>query len=339
MINKSFLLFFLFIASLACNRSQEDKIPALPENLNSPEQRAIRIEGLKEATQKDPDNHLAFYRLAKLYAEANDLENTYISIKKAIALKPKEVRYLIILTRCFYQKGLYVDAMEQLEKISDKIQPEEYSELAIEIYSHTGNYRKALTLVNEDLKLATADILLFNKKAALTLILKDTATAISLYKKSFAMDSTIVEPIIALSDFYINKNEFDNAKKLAVKAFKLDSTNSKANFNLGLCFKNAGQKDSAIVYYDRAIRYDNSFIKALYNASIIYLQKKQYDKAEQYLRKIILLKSDIPNLEFKLAVTLQSTGKYEEALNYFEMIDTSDINYNFAQKAIKSLKQ
>ena len=331
------LMVIFFLLMMRCTNSEEDKIPPLLADINSPAQIRARISALDTEVKKHARNDLAYYKMARLYASLNDVENTYKSIKKAMEINPTEIKYKLILTKCFYQKGLYIDAVELLESLSDKIPEKEYVDLAIDIYIQTNKYRQALDLINEQLTHKPTNAYLISQKADITIALGDTSNAIKIYERAIAIDSTLAKPLGALSTYYLHKKDFAKAKEYATQALKLDSTNSQSNYNQALSLKNLGLKDSAIYYYERAIRYDSTFTQAIYNASIIYLQQKKYDKAEQYLKKVILLKSDIPNLEFKLAVTLQNRQKFDEALYYFEKIDTSNINYNFAQKAIKSI--
>lgn len=332
-----FLILFTFILIQACKDQSEDRIPALPNNLESDHNIRLQINSLTDILKENPENDVALYRIAKLYNLINDTENSYLAAKRFTLLKPNNQQYGLFLINCYIQKGLYVDANDMLEKLKSKVSKSEYEKLALEIFLHNGKYLQADAIVNQQLNTYPNKINFIIKKAEIALALKDTAKTIEMYQKALRVDSNSIDVLNKLASLYLYKKEYTKSLHLSEKVAKMDSNNIEANFNNAISFKNLGFKDSALFYYQKVLKSDSMHAKALYNAAIICLQKKEYLKSENYLKKIVTQNHDAPSLNFKLAYILERQQKFEEALIYYQKIDTLDINYNYAKNAMRNL--
>ncbi|MDX2189063.1 MAG: tetratricopeptide repeat protein [Bacteroidota bacterium] len=338
-MNRIIVFLFIFLFLISCESNQTDQIP----NVNIPnqkEQTQINIKYYLSEIKNHPDDAELYFNLAQNYISLNNIEEAYQNVKKAVELEPENRNYLVLFMECLHLKKLNLDALEILEKLTfDESKDQKIMQMAINIYLQTNNYKKALRLI-EKTSSKDDNPLTLTRKAFVYSIMGDTNNAIALLDNAIGIDSNYTPAKIQLAALVINFEDYGNAKLLLLESLKQDTSNAFLFYNLGLVYKGLSKKDSALICYEKSIQLDSSNAKALYLASIILLQKNKFEKAERYLQKVKLLKSDIPNIDFKLAVTKFKLSKYEEALAIFEKIDSSDVNnYNFAQESIKEIRK
>jgi superkiller protein 3 len=333
--------FFIILSAIflfcQCSFRQKDNIPT-EVILEGKEFEKNAIETLQKYISEEKNNDEAHYKLYKIYFNKQDYGKAYEFIKKSVSIKPEELLYQKGMLNCLIKLGLYQDAEDILDKISGKASESDLSTLALEIYYHTNRTDKALKIIDSQLNIGDSSAQILTQKAQILFLKQDTIGSIKMLTKALEKDSNSVQIYELLAQYNNLLDNNDLVTLFAKKALKIDSNSAKANFYQALSLKKKNQKDSAIYFYEKVLKLDSSYVDALYNVSIIYLQKNKFDKSEKYLKKLMVLKSSNPNLEFKLAVSLMNLDKNEEALKYFEKVDTSNINYIFAQKSIKKIK-
>ncbi|RMA93136.1 tetratricopeptide repeat protein [Hydrogenothermus marinus] len=79
-----------------------------------------RINSLKKALEKDPNNPLGLYGLAMEYYKQGDYENAIIYLKKYLALHDDEGAGYRTLAQCYVNLGDYENAIEAYERGIEK---------------------------------------------------------------------------------------------------------------------------------------------------------------------------------------------------------------------------
>ncbi|MCP4122780.1 MAG: tetratricopeptide repeat protein [Bacteroidetes bacterium] len=98
----------------------------------------------------DPDNHAAYYELARMAYEANDLTMAEDYAQKAVKLNPKNEWYHIYLAESRAHKGDYIGAAESYMAIVDEIPGQwEYLQDVGYMYAKAEEYEKAIDVYDQ----------------------------------------------------------------------------------------------------------------------------------------------------------------------------------------------
>ncbi|MFN0048563.1 MAG: tetratricopeptide repeat protein [Cytophagales bacterium] len=333
---KSTIAFFVLLNSISCANENKERIPEYSQLQIDPR---AQINFLEKYTNENQDDDEMAYKLAKLYFTNGNIDSALIYVNKAYLIDKNNNQYLFFQAQCFAVKGLFLDSKDAFEKVIENgIPHNDYISLAADIYFSTNNFTKALNYLDRATAENPDSPFLFYKKGVIYESKGDTINAIKNYNKSIELNPSFIDAYIKWADLETKRGNFSTVRKYLINALRFDSLNSNLYFHLALAYKKLELKDSSSLFYEKAIQFDSNYTDALYNISIIYLQQGKYARAEQYLKKIAYLRPETPNINFKIAYALDFLNKETEALNYYQKIDSSDINYNFAQRLITRLK-
>lgn len=331
----SFVPFSILILFVGCGKNEK---AMLPPQLTVDDRSQIIF--LEKNLSQEQDNDKIRFKLAKLYFGLEDLENADKHISAALTMSSKpQPEYLFLKSKCLFKSGNISEARKVFEAINEQSVPQnDYVSLAADIYFGDNDYSKALNYLDRSLAQNPSSSFLYYKKGVIYESVNDTLNAIENYAKSIELNPGYTEAYIQWAELENKRGNHAVVKQYLQDALKYDTLSSNLYFHLALAYKKLNLKDSSSLFYEKAIQYDSNYTDALYNISIIYLQQEKYDSAEQYLKRIAYLKPHIPNLNFKIAFSLDKQGKLEEATNYYEKIDSSDTNFNFALQRINIFK-
>ena len=113
----------------------------------------------------------------------------------------------------------------------------------------------------------------------------------------------------------------DEAMKALQKAIELDAYNSGAWVQQGLLLEHQKNWEQATLSYQKALALDNNLIAAHEGLSNVLMVQGQFPVALEHTRYVIQQNPNhFPSL-YKLAILLEETGDYEEALGlYFKLL-------------------
>lgn len=333
-----FVIYLFLVLTLIFSCAKKNK-ELIPDNTQLKINARDQINYLEKFLSENDKDDAIHFKLANLYFYIGNADKALIHINSAIKIKKKENKYLFLQAQCYVAKGLFLDAKDVFEKVSEKGIPQnDYISLAADIYYNNNNFTKALNYLDRATAENPNSPFLFYKKGVIYESQGDTLRAVDNYNRSIEQNPAYIEAYIQWAGLENKRGNFQTVKNYLVKALAYDTLNSKLYFNLALAYKKLELKDSSSLFYEKAIQFDSNYTDALYNISIIYLQQFNYALAEKYLKRIAYLKPEIPNLNYKIAYALDFQDKDAEALNYYEKIDSSDINYNFARLLVKRIK-
>ncbi|MEL1241481.1 tetratricopeptide repeat protein [Flavobacterium flavipallidum] len=156
-------VFFKIIVVLLCNTAlswgqTEPETIKLPENkfqdyfYEALKQKAIEnydkaIVALESCLKIDNNNPTVYHEIGRNYLAQKDYKNAYTSFEKANSLDPKNKWFLIGMYDVDYATKDYTDAV----KIINKLIPldSKFKEDLTSLYMNTGEFDKALALINE----------------------------------------------------------------------------------------------------------------------------------------------------------------------------------------------
>lgn len=316
------------------------------------------IVALERCLKLDPNNATIYHELGKNYFALKDYKNAYSSFEKASVLDPKNKWFLIGMYDVDYETKDYADGVKVINKLIP-FDPK-FKEDLTSLYMNTGEFDKALALINELNETVGKSERRENYKlqilsqgtyqdAEITNLLdqinknpKEEANYISLiylYSKKDDIEKVLetarkLEKEIPNSEWaqvslfknYLVNNESEKAIKamnIVLASTKIDSKIKHRIFNEFLIYVNTNPQ--FIADLDKAIGYfdDDKNVNVNKEVGKYYHNKKQWDKALKYYQ-LALKKSNSADVETSLLLLdiYVQTNEFEKAAkNASEMIE------------------
>ncbi len=156
------------------------------------------------------------------------------------------------------------------------------------------------------------------------------SASFSCLEKARVLDSTNIEVNLKLSQFYLFLKQWEPAIARANDALKADRTNAKAYFLKGMAFKDFGDTTKAISNFQTAIEQDADFYEPFIQLGLI--STAQHDSAAiVYFSNALLLKPASSEAIYGKAWFCQSHGKWNQALDLYQLIERGQPQYFNAQ--------
>ncbi|RVT80000.1 tetratricopeptide repeat protein [Flavobacterium sufflavum] len=292
------------------------------------------IVALERCLKIDANNTTIYHELGKNYLALKDYKNAYSSFEKANTLDPKNKWFLIGMYDVDYETKDYADAI----KVINKLIPfdSKFKEDLTSLYMNTGEFDKALLLINElnetvgkserreNYKLQILsqgtyqDAEITNLVNQINKNPKEESNYISLiylYSKKDDIEKVLetarkLEAAIPNSEWaqvslfknYLVNNESEKAIKamnIVLASTKIDSKIKHRIFNEFLIYVNTNPQLTADL--DKAIGYfdDDKNVNVNKEVGKYYHNKKQWDKAIKYYQ-LSLKKSSPADVETSL---------------------------------------
>lgn len=198
----------------------------------------------KEATEKSPDDTLAWYGLGSCYDGLDKPEEAIAAYKQAVEIDPKNADAHYNLGRYYRKLGRYEDAIEAYDQAieADPDYAAAYFDLGM-LYGKLEEFENGERSFNQVLRI--------NPDHAPTLHY--------------------------MGLIYNGMGRYDDAAESCKKALKINPNSAPTLYNLGIAYGGLGKSREEMEAFKQAIRVDPDFAPAHYNMGIIYLI--QGDKA------------------------------------------------------------
>ncbi|WP_439227041.1 tetratricopeptide repeat protein [Flavobacterium sp. ARAG 55.4] len=316
------------------------------------------IVSLERCLKLEPDNATIYHELGKNYLALKDYKNAYSSFEKASTLDPANKWFLIGMYDVDYATKNYEDGV----KIINRLIPldEKFKEDLTSLYMNTGEFDKALILINElnetvgkserreNYKMQILsqgkyqDAEISNLLEQIKKYPKEEENYISLiyyYSKKDDLEKVLATAHqleteipdsewaqVSLFKSYLVRNESEKAIKamnIVLASSKIDSKIKHRIFNEFLIYLNSNPQFTADL--DKAIGYfdEDKNVNVSQEVGKYYHNKKQWDKAIKYYQLALKQNSpaDVETALLLLDVYLQS-GEYQKtALFASDMVD------------------
>ena len=119
-------------------------------------------------------------------------------------------------------------------------------------YSQTGNYDKALNVLETSLKYYPAVVDANIKKSRIYLLTGRNREAIAECERTLKVDANNVLAYENMGCGYLNSGQYDNAIQCLKKALQLNPDNADCLRFLGMCYDRMDDKITANQYYQKA---------------------------------------------------------------------------------------
>lgn len=148
--------------------------------------------------------------------------------------------------------------------------------------------------------------------------LGQSTKAIDLYKRAIKLNYKTFAAYNNLANVYLERNEFDLAKKSFEKAIELKPDYAEGYGNLGVYYQTKGNKVLAKRCYKKAIKFNSGLFDALFNFATILVSEGNYKKALEISQKIIKIDPNNASVNQTMGDVLRGLGQCEEAKKYYQ---------------------
>jgi Flp pilus assembly protein TadD len=209
----------------------------------------------------------------------------------------------------------------------------------ISYYADSGQYRKALNVVDSALKTDSTNAELWSMKATLDFEDNDTIASI----KSFEHAASIFplpEYLIPLGTLYAQTR---NPKALkvadAVSLSDKKTGEREAAFMKGLYYSYTGDKPKAISLFDTCIKKDYSYLYAYREKAIALYDMGKYNEAVEVLNKAVTISNSFDEGYYWLGRCYEKLGRLEDAKQNYHIALLYDKDFVEARDALNRIEK
>ena len=244
------------------------------------------------------------------------------------------------------QKKKYIEATEDLLNILEKFpsnerakkllkrvtlinnnnEPQKNELETLQNFIYKNDFKNLISFATELSKKYPNYFLIYNLIGFGFESLKKYAQAITSYKIAINLKTDFHEGYFNVGNCFFELSDFKNAQYFFEKAILYKNDYAISFNNLGLTHRELGNFSVAIHNFQKAIFYNKDFYEAYNNLGNIYMDLNQSDKALNYYRRSFELNPDYNNSINNIAISLENKGNVNEALTFFQKIDTKTNN-------------
>ncbi len=269
-LSKTIFYVAVFVAGIIFPAAAQEQSsnPAIPRKVINPDALyidAVRARMLGDDKQQEellaqvirlkPDEAAPYYDLARLYIKQGKIDQAEQNIKKTIARNSDnpwyQRQYAEILA---YQNRFDSAAVVYYQLGKKEKHNHEFLMKAAMLYQRSGNYKEALTALDE------------------------------LIRKIGASD----EMLLQKQQIYLRMNQLDGALKVAQELIEQNPREGKFYANLADLYESNDQPEKAIATYEKALKEFPNDPTLQYGLAEYYRKKKDTEKYDEYIRKAIL---------------------------------------------------
>ena len=220
----------------------------------------------KEATEKSPDDTLAWYGLGSCYDGLDQPEQALEAFKQVIRIDPKNADSYFNLARYYRKLGRYEKAIEAYYQAidADPDHAPSYFDLGM-VYGKLEEFENGEKAFNQVLRI--------NPDHAPT--------------------------YFYMGVIYNNLGRYDAAVTSYKKALKIEPDSAPVLYNLGIAYGGLGDSKAEFEAFKQAIRVDPDFAPAHYNMGLIYLNEADKVAALEEYKILKALNPDMAEMLFK----------------------------------------
>ncbi len=183
------------------------------------------------------------------------------------------------------------ESFAEFDRANELINEEKYDE-ALEIFQkflekYPEVYQVHLNIGTCYLKKGDLD----KAEAEFKLVLEKTIETHADYKKD---PQASLRALTGLGEVFIQKEEFEEARKYFTQALDISPEDEVAAYNVGEVFFSHQQIDEAIKYFELAIQIKKEWSKPYMKLGYVYLNKGDFEKSLEYFRKFLEMDPESP---------------------------------------------
>ena len=246
-------------------------------------------------------------------------EDAEAALRHALELDPKSVETLVALAEISAMKRQHDESVKFLQQ-AHELAPDAIPLLRhLVIESEAAGLASAAARAARELAQKSPDNLddLYLASAAM-LQGGDTVDALAALKSYTAQRSDDPNGWLALGMACLTQKRYDDARSALERSAQLAPNRAETEYQLGVLAVEESKRDEGIQHFEKALRIDPKHAASLAKLGGLYLQSGDLDKAQQALTQSLAVAPNVPDTEYKLAMTLSKMGKTAEAREHMQ---------------------
>ena len=314
-----------------------------------------------------PDNGEAQLKLARIYKELGEIENSAGAY--ALAAEHTDGKKLAEayagLTEALVTLGKYQEVAVSAPKAiaADPSNTDAHVYLAMSL-AKTGQYKAAVEAANKAIGLAPDNAIAQASLGVAQLGTGDEAGAEEAFNKALAIDASLAEAHAGMADIMLSKEDYDGAVASATKALELNSKLTRAyavrgiannargeteaaysdlamavtvdpndfasQLAFGQVYEKQGNLDMAVNYYRKAVELNPGATDAAVKAARLLIDRGDAHGAGEFLKKAIEANANSADLHYLMGLALVAQEQIDAGIAEFDAAIASDANMGTA---------
>ncbi|MDB4597956.1 sulfotransferase [Candidatus Pseudothioglobus singularis] len=203
----------------------------------------------------------------------------------------------------------------------------------------TGEFQKALFVIDDLIKTYDNDPFLFNIKGSCLCETGDLNNSIISFEKAITLKPDYAEALFNLGVAYQKLNQSDMAIETYEKALVSQHAYPAAHHNLGIIYFNKNRLSSAIKSFEWAVAYSPNYSEAYYSLGSAFQQNRQFQEAKKHFEKAISVNPNYAQAYESLGILCEIINLRNEAVGYFEKALTINPHLTNTYRNLSKLKK
>ena len=182
----------------------------------------------------------------------------------------------------------------------------------------TGQFQKALSVIDDLIRTYDKDPFLFNIKGSCLCETGDLNASIISFEKAIALKPDYAEALFNLGVAHQRLNQPEMAIESYEKTLNIQHAYPTVHHNLGIIYFQKDQLNSAIKSFEWAVAYSPNHSKAYYNLGSALQKNRQFENAKKQFEKAISINPNYADAYDSLGILCEIINLPNEALSYFE---------------------
>ena len=182
----------------------------------------------------------------------------------------------------------------------------------------TGQFEKALSLIDSLIKTYDNDPFLFNIKGSCLCETGDFNASISSFETAILLKPNYAEALFNLGVAHQRLNQPEMAIESYEKALNIQHAYPSVHHNLGIIYFQKDQLNSAIKSFEWAVAYSPNYSEAYYSLGLAFQKNRQFEKAKKQFEKAISINPNYAHAYESLGLLCEIINLPNEAVGCFE---------------------
>lgn len=211
------------------------------------------LDDLEYLQRKIPDSASVYFGLGLVKTKMRKYDEAIEAFNQALSLDSSKVEVLVNRGTVYYYKEQFGKAEKDLQKamVNNPKEANAYNAMAL-LRADQGNYKEALKLVNQALKIEAYQPYFLNNRGYIRMEIGDS-NAVKDINKSIVLDPRNGWAYRNKAIWYMKQEQFDQAITLLVRAEKMDDFIDQLYYYQGICYSNLGQSAKACAAWNKSI--------------------------------------------------------------------------------------
>ncbi|TCK62079.1 tetratricopeptide repeat protein [Seleniivibrio woodruffii] len=241
------------------------------------------------------DNNAHIYlKLAQAYIKMNDLQSVKITVEKGLKKNPDFVELIGLMGDIYrMSKDTLPKSLELYKKAYDISKDQKYLESIASVYEDTQDFNSAISTYNQ-LIATEKKSEYYVGRAKMYARLGLDKESLSDYHTAADIDSNFFAAS-RLADYYLGKNDTENAVKYLKMIIQVNPGNIIAQFRLAEILKRQGQEGDAYPLYESILTNleGNEKLYVLKQLGSLSYNARKFDRAYDYFKRAYEIDKDI----------------------------------------------